>query len=129
MRRVSRLVALVFVFVQVALPAGAAVGARSVEVCGRPGAPACPLQRWMRENASVAYASRETAGLATMLERAAALNPDRERWRKWETIALSGAARVRRRGPDAALSACVGCHDTYRAEYVKSHRTRRLPAK
>jgi hypothetical protein len=129
MRRVDRLIALVFVLVVVAFPAGAAVGARSAEVCGRPGAPPCPLQRWMRDHASVAYASRDAAGLATVLERAAALNPEPERWRKWGTIALSGASRVRRGGPDAALSACVGCHDTYRAEYVKSHRTRRLPAK
>ena len=97
--------------------------------CGRPGAPPCPLQRWMREHAAVAYANRDSAGLATVLEQAASLNPEPERWRKWGTIALAGASRVRRGGPGAALSACVGCHDTYRAEYVKSYRTRRLPAK
>ena len=127
MRGVKHLTALVLAVVVGAFPAGAAVGAPSV--CGRPGAPPCPLQRWMRDNAAVGYAKRDAAGLATVLERAAALNPEPERWRKWGTIALSGASRVRRGGANAALTTCVGCHDTYRAEYVKSYRTRRVPAK
>jgi hypothetical protein len=129
MRSVTPLIALAFAVLASAFPADAAVDARSAGACGRPGAPPCPLQRWMREHSAVAYANRDSAGLATVLEQAASLNPAPERWRKWGTVALAGASRVRRGSPGAALSACVGCHDTYRAEYVKNYRTRRLPAK
>jgi hypothetical protein len=129
MRSVTPLIALVFAVFASAFPADASVDARPGGVCGRPGAPPCPLQRWMREQASVAYGSRDSARLATVLEQAAALNPEPKRWRKWGAIALGGVSRVRRGGPGAALTACVGCHDTYRAEYVKSYRTRRLPTK
>jgi hypothetical protein len=126
MGRVTRLIGILLAVA--VFPAGEAAGAPPAQVCGHPGTPPCPLQRWMRENASVAYAKRDAARVAAVLEQAAALNPEPERWRKWASIALSGASRVRRGGPEATLSACVGCHDTYRAEYVKSYRTRRLPS-
>jgi hypothetical protein len=127
--RVTRPVEFVLTLVVLGCLAGAAAGSPVAGACGRPGVPACPLQRWMRERASVAHAARDPAALASVLEQAAALNPEPVRWRKWTATALTGAARVRRGSAGAAMTACVSCHDAFRTEYAKSHRTRRLPAK
>ncbi len=111
----------------VAIAGGTPANAQPGAVCGRPGAPACPLQRWMRQRAAVAYAARDRAALVEVLDQAARLNPAPERWRQWGTRALAGASRVRRSGPGAALSACVSCHETFRTDYVRGYRQRRLP--
>ena len=95
-------------------------------VCGIPGAPACPLQAWMRSNLGTPLATNNMAALAKGLERTARLAPDPE-WRSWKTFASRGAEAAKKGDVSAIRAACKGCHDTWREQYRAKFRSRPVP--
>ncbi len=103
----------------------AAGGAAPQATCGRPGAPPCPLQRWMREQVAAARYEKDLPKLAEHLEQLARWNPEPDEWTKWTRYARDGAAAARAgRRPD---SSCRGCHRDYRTRFQRSYRDKQAP--
>ena len=94
--------------------------------CGDPGLPPCPLQSFMRNKVAAPLAQREMAGLASALDRAGTMQPDKA-WASWGTFASAGAAAARRNDVEAVRAACKACHDAWRPAYRKDYRLRPLP--
>jgi len=67
------------------------------------------------------------AGLGAALQALAAWGPAARGGRRWSELCTSGAAAARTARPRAVLIACVRCHDTLRADYVRARRERALP--
>lgn len=103
-------------------------GSTAVEqsLCGTPGQPACPMQRWMRANIAAPLADNDAAALAVGLEKAAKLSPD-PAWISWSTLALNGAAAAKKGDIAGARAACKGCHDAWREAYRAKYRLRAIP--
>jgi hypothetical protein len=100
--------------------------AQAAATCGKPGAPPCPLQKWMRGNVAKPLSENDTAALAAGLEKTATLVPD-PAWSSWGTLARSGAAAAKRGDTAGARAACKGCHDAWRSEYRAKFRLRPIP--
>jgi hypothetical protein len=114
-----------------AAPPGAPSGERSSisegqAACGKPGAPPCPLQKWMRANVAGPLSANEMAALAVGLEKTAKLAPD-PAWTTWATLAMSGAAAAKRGDIAGARASCKGCHDAWRDAYREKYRLRPIP--
>jgi hypothetical protein len=110
---------------------GAPLGARASisegqVICGKPGAPPCPLQKWMRANVAGPLSANDLATLAAGLEKTAKLAPD-PAWSSWATLATSGAAAAKRGDIAGARASCKGCHDAWRDAYRERYRLRPVP--
>ncbi len=106
--------------------AGSGPDAEAMEqpaTCGRPGSPPCPLQAWMRANVAGALASRDDAGLARALDRAAKLVPD-PAWASWVESAEAGASAARKGDVARARASCKAFHEAWREAYRAKYRTR-----
>lgn len=100
--------------------------AEGTATCGKPGAPPCPLQKWMRANVAGPLSENDTAALSAGLEKTATLVPD-PAWSSWGTLARSGAAAAKRGDIAGARASCKGCHDAWREKYRTKYRLRPLP--
>jgi hypothetical protein len=90
--------------------------------CGEKDLPDCPLQLWMRRNATPMIRFGETTALAEVFDQIATLSPAghalaRDTYPNWVSIARDGAAAARVADIPAAKAACRGCHTQYRARY------------
>jgi hypothetical protein len=93
--------------------------------CGAPGRPDCPLQSWMKANASQALGSGDFERMGRALQRIAGLAPpDYDGWRD---IALNGASAASARNLEGVRGACKACHEEHRARYRKELRAHALP--
>lgn len=95
-------------------------------VCGAPGLPPCPLQRWMRARVATPLAQDDLVVLAASLERTATLSPDAS-WSAWPDLARRGAAAAKRGDLNAARATCKACHDSFREAYRAKYRLRPVP--
>src|SRR5262245_40994511 len=108
------------------LSASAGAAGSAGPVCGEPGRPPCPLQRWMRTERAQPIAKKDAGALADALERLSALNPEPNKWQNWTKFAQDGA-RAAREGKTAAVTiACAHCHSIYRGEYNIKYRRRAI---
>ncbi len=94
--------------------------------CGMPGAPPCPLQKWMRANVAVPLAENNAAALAAGLQQTAALVPD-PAWSSWVSMAKRGADAAKRGDIGAARASCKACHDAWRDAYRAKFRLQPVP--
>jgi hypothetical protein len=89
--------------------------------CGEKGLADCPLQVWMKRNATPILGFGETTTLAEVFDQIALFAPPagltRESFRNWASIARDGAAASRMGNVPAARAACRGCHAQYLASY------------
>jgi hypothetical protein len=80
----------------------------------------------MRATLAAPLAENNTTALATGLEKAAALVPDRA-WSSWVVLARSGAEAAKQGDIARARAACKGCHDAWRDTYRAKYRLRPIP--
>lgn len=92
--------------------------------CGRPGAPPCPLQKWMRSHAAAPLAEGRWDELAANLERVRELNPRPDDWQNWDQFARKGAAAAREQQRGTVKQTCTNCHEVYRRRYNQHFRKR-----
>ena len=92
--------------------------------CGVRGGPDCPLQAWMKGNASVAVTQRSFSALTRVFRRIGELAPPG--YAGWERFAADGLEAAQRRDMEGSKAACKGCHDEHRKRYVQEARTRPL---
>ena len=92
--------------------------------CGIKGAPDCPLQGWMKGNATMAVTQRSFPGLTRVFRRIGELAPPG--YEGWDRFAAEGLDAAQRRDVDGCKAACKGCHDEHRKRYVQELRTRPL---
>jgi hypothetical protein len=101
----------------------------SSEVCGRPNAPPCALQAWMRARMAQPYAERRFDEVAANAAALATFNPDPRGWRDWDELARDAARAALAHDEAKTLHACTQCHHSHRREYVERYRGRELPAR
>lgn len=92
--------------------------------CGTKLLPDCPLQAWMKSNLNPPVMRKDTAALATALEKAATFAPPG--YTNWASISKDGAAAARGGDLDAAKAACSTCHNQYKQKYKTEIRARKL---
>jgi hypothetical protein len=90
--------------------------------CGAEPWPDCPLQSWMKGNASTALAASDLPRLESAFKRMAAFAP--AGYEQWRRIATEGANAARRGSLDECRHACKDCHDSLRVRYRAEMRTR-----
>jgi hypothetical protein len=97
-------------------------------LCGERDQPPCPLQAWMKRNATTMIGFGETTTLAEVFDQVALLTPPAALWGggksfpNWESIARDGAAASRIGNIPAAKAACRECHIQYRRGYHEAFR-------
>ncbi len=100
--------------------------------CGQNDLPDCPLQAWMKKNATTTLQFGETPVLGDVFDAIAALAPRgpsaRQAYANWVSIARDGAQAARIGDVTAAKAACRGCHLQYRSRYHADLRGLPLPA-
>jgi hypothetical protein len=94
--------------------------------CGVPGKPACPLQRWMRNELTQSVVKKDDRATADALERLATLNPEPKKWLNWTKFAREGARAAREGRASGVNAACAHCHSIYRGEYNIKYRRRAI---
>jgi hypothetical protein len=94
--------------------------------CGAKDLPDCPLQLWMKENASTMLGFGEITTLAEVFDRIALLAPPQMSpkydYPNWDSIAKDGASAARLGNLTAAKAACRGCHSQYQRTYHATFR-------
>ena len=73
----------------------------------------CPLQGWMKDNASKPASPAE---FEAFFKKVAGFAPGAG-FEKWATIANEGAAKAKGGDIDGAKAACKTCHTEYKAKY------------
>jgi hypothetical protein len=98
--------------------------------CGEKDLADCPLQLWMKRNATPMIKFGDSSGLGEAFDQIALLAPPRAKdvYPNWVSIARDGAEAARMGDVPAARAACRGCHSQYRAKYHADLRGRPLPA-
>lgn len=101
-------------------------------LCGEKGLADCPLQLWMKRNATPAIRDGDTTALADVFDRIALLGPAADvapaaAYPYWSSIARDGASASRMGDVGAAKAACRGCHTQYRTKYHGELRGLALP--
>jgi len=82
----------------------------------------------MKNNMTPPMQAKDYQGVASALDRAAALAPPADAgYPNWVTIAKDGANVARAAELDAVKAACRGCHDQYKNKYRAEMRTRPIP--
>jgi hypothetical protein len=96
--------------------------------CGEKDLPDCPLQLWMKRNATPPIRAGDAIALGEAFEQMASFAPRaREAYPNWGSIARDGAQASRVGDVTAAKAACRGCHTQYRARYHAELRGLALP--
>jgi hypothetical protein len=90
--------------------------------CGDKPLPPCPLNAWMKANASPASIAQDFEGLATAFDKVVTFAPTG--YPNWASIARDGADAARAQSLDGAKAACRGCHTQYKDRYKKEMRDR-----
>jgi hypothetical protein len=103
---------------------GEAAGAAPPPRCGGLNRPACPLQRFMREQVAAPRARGDLDALATSLESLVRFNPAPARFKTWSEICDRGASAARAARFRSVLLSCVRCHDAVRPAYNRQYRER-----
>jgi hypothetical protein len=92
--------------------------------CGEKPHPDCPLQAWMKANATPPVSANDLPALAQAFDRMAAFAP--APYPNWASIAKDGASAARAGDMPAAKAACRGCQDQYKKKYKTEMRARKL---
>lgn len=92
--------------------------------CGTKPHPDCPLQAWMKDNATPPLLGGDGPALAEALEKTASFAPPG--YTNWVSISLDGARAARSLEIEAAKAACRACHDQYKQRYRGEMRDRPL---
>lgn len=100
------------------------VGSGESVACGVRGAPDCPLQAWMKGNASGALTQGSFPSLTRVFRRIGEVAPPG--YAGWERHAAEGLEAAHRRDLEGCKAACKGCHDEHRKRYVLETRARPL---
>ncbi len=93
--------------------------------CGVAPLPDCPLQAWMKANATPAISHRDHLALERAFHRIGSFAP--AGYAGWAEIAARGEAAAAREDFEACRAACKQCHDQNRPRYTRERRTERLP--
>jgi hypothetical protein len=101
--------------------------------CGSRDLHDCPLQGWMKRNATPILDFGDISTIAVVFDQIAALAPPDTTedgglvYENWTSIARDGANATRTGNLEAAKAACRGCHVQYRDRYHAVLRARDLP--
>lgn len=90
--------------------------------CGPGSGRTCPLQEWMRANATGAMIQKDGRALARVFERIAEIAPPE--YDGWSAIAKGGAEAAAAGDVESCRVACTHCHDAFRASYRAAMRGR-----
>lgn len=90
--------------------------------CGDKPLPPCPLNAWMKANASPASVAGDFDGLGSAFDKIATFAP--AGYPNWASIAHDGADAARAQSLDGAKAACRGCHSQYKDKYKREMRDR-----
>jgi hypothetical protein len=90
--------------------------------CGDKPLPPCPLNAWMKANASPASVAGDFDGLGSAFDKIATFAP--AGYPNWVSIAHDGADAARAQSLDGAKAACRGCHSQYKDKYKREMRDR-----
>jgi hypothetical protein len=90
--------------------------------CGDKPLPPCPLNAWMKQNASPASIAEDFDGLGSSFDKIATFAP--AGYPNWVSIAHDGADAARAQSLDGAKAACRGCHSQYKDKYKREMRDR-----
>jgi hypothetical protein len=102
--------------------------------CGSRDLHDCPLQGWMKRNATPMLDFGDISTIAVIFDQIVALAPTDTTedggllYENWKSIARDGANATRSGNIEAAKAACRGCHTQYRDRYHAILRARDLPA-
>jgi hypothetical protein len=102
----------------------ATADAAAAPTCGKKPLPPCPLQGWMQGNMQPPMQAQDFAGLASALDRSAALQPPG--YGNWASIARDGARAARDQNLDGVKASCKSCHGQYQDRYRKEMRARKI---
>jgi hypothetical protein len=95
--------------------------------------PDCPMQAWMKKNATAMLGFGDISAIADVFDRIARLAPDdvtpegRPVYGNWKSISEDGAAAARAGDVPAAKAACRGCHIQYLRRYQVDLRGKPVP--
>lgn len=78
----------------------------------------------MKANLNPPVMSKDTAALATALDKTASFAPPA--YTNWASISKDGAAAARSGDLDAAKASCSACHEQYKQKYRTEIRARKL---
>jgi hypothetical protein len=96
--------------------------------------PDCPMQAWMKKNATAMLGFGDISAIADVFDRMARLAPDdvtpdgQRVYANWRSISEDGAAAARAGDVPAAKAACRGCHVQYLKRYQSDLRGKPVPA-
>jgi cytochrome c553 len=93
-------------------------------VCGKKPLPDCPLQAWMKDNASPPVLANDGPKLGAALDDIVGFAP--AGYPRWASIAKDGASAARSGDVAAAKAACRSCHEQYRDKYRAEMRARKI---
>ncbi len=102
--------------------------------CGARDLHDCPLQGWMKRNATTMLEFGDISTIGIVFDQIATLCPTDTIedgglvYANWKSIAIDGANATRMGNINAARAACRGCHSQYRAQYHANMRAREIPA-
>jgi len=102
--------------------------------CGARDLHDCPLQGWMKRNATTMLEFGDISTLGLVFDQIATfapVDPSQDSglvYANWKSIAVDGADATRMGNLNAAKAACRGCHSQYRASYHANMRAREIPA-
>jgi hypothetical protein len=97
--------------------------ADAAPACGDKPLPPCPLNAWMKANASPASVAEDFDGLAAAFDKIVGFAPAGS-YPNWTSIAHDGADAARAQSLDGAKAACRGCHSQYKDKYKREMRDR-----
>ncbi len=101
----------------------ALVGSASLSIAA---APKSPLGQWMKPNMSAPLAGNDFGALKKAFDTVASKVPAGD-YPQWGSIAQGGAAAAAKSDLAGVKGACKGCHDAYKAKYLKEHATTPYP--
>ena len=102
--------------------------------CGARDLHDCPLQGWMKRNATTMLEFGDISTIGIVFDQIATLGPTDTIddgglvYANWKSISHDGANASRMGNLNAAKAACRGCHTQYRAQYHANMRARDIPA-
>jgi hypothetical protein len=100
--------------------------------CGARDLHDCPLQGWMKRNATTMLEFGDISTIGLVFDQIATFAPTDTIedgglvYVNWKSIAIDGASATRMGNINAAKAACRGCHSQYRAQYHANMRAREI---
>ena len=89
--------------------------------------PKTPLGQWMKPNMGAAMAGQDWDTLKKSLDLVASKGAPSPAYPNWVSLAKQGSAAAAAQDLTGLKASCKGCHDQYKANYIKDFPTKAFP--